>query len=66
MIYTYMLSECPEGKLVAEVANPAVSESLLEEIWYLRSCDMSWKDIIQRLRVRTVPSGYTFCTWHAG
>ena len=65
-LYIIILSECPNGKCVAEIANPAVAESLLEEIWCMRSHDVSWKDIIQRLRTSTVPSGYTFSTWKPG
>ena len=60
------LIELPDGRLVAEVLNPAVEESLLKEIWDLMANGISWKDIIQRLRPRTVPSGYAYCTWHPG
>jgi len=54
------------GKTIAETPNSVVPQGLLEEIWCLRSHDISWDDVIQRLRLRTVPSGYTYCTWHAG
>ena len=47
-------------QFVAEDANPAVGESLLEEIWCMRLHDISWNDIMQWLHTSTVSSGYTF------
>lgn len=61
-----LLLEYPNGKFVAHTANPAVTESLLQEIWCMRSHGVSWNDIIHRLRSSTVPSGYTFSTWKPG
>jgi len=66
MCIIFALSEFSNDKTTAEIPNPAVPESLLEEIWGLRSCDISWNDVIEQLRIRTVPPGYIFCTWHAG
>ena len=51
-------SEHPDGKFSAEIANPAVDEKLLEEIWCMQSHSISWSDIIHRLHIRTTPAGY--------
>ena len=50
----------------AEVPNPAVSKELMKEImkWRQEGCTMD--DVIGRLRKRTVPSGYSYHTWHKG
>ena len=66
MCIIFALSEFSNGKITAETPNPAVPERLLEKIWGLRSHDISWNDVIKQLRIRTVPPGYTFCTWYAG
>ena len=55
-----------DGKIVAELSNPAVEEDLLKEIWLMKVIGIPWEDIIQRLRTRTVPAGYTYCTWQKG
>ena len=52
-----------DGKIVAELSNPAVEEDLLKEIWLMKVNGIPWEDIVQRLRTRTVPAGYTYCTW---
>jgi len=56
-------SEHPDGKFVAEIPNPAVDETLLEEIWCMKSHGVCCSDIIHRLRIRTTPAGYTSSTW---
>ena len=58
-----------EGGVTAEIANPAVSEDLLEEVLTWREeggCTMD--DIICRLRLRTVPNGHegNLHTWCKG
>lgn len=56
----------PDGAIIADVNNPAVSTDLLKEIlhWKVENCGD--KDIITRLRQRTVPSGYQYTTWSPG
>ena len=56
----------PDGSIVAEHQNPAVPPSLLYEIWKMRSEAVSVKDVIQLLRIRTVPAGNRFNTWKWG
>lgn len=51
---------------MAEVENPAVSKVLLQEVSHWRDQGVGWKDIICRLRVRTVPFGYTHSPWKPG
>ncbi len=44
-----------------------VSPVLLCEILLWRAVQsLSWEDIISRLRLRTVPAGYTYHAWKAG
>ena len=54
------------GRLVAELPNPAVSYSVLAEIWKWMNEKASLKDVVVRLRPRTVPNGYKYHTWKAG
>lgn len=49
-----------DGAITAEVDNPAVSLSLLKEILYWKAEHCSDKDVIARLRPRTVPTGYQY------
>ena len=51
---------------MAEVPNPAVSSDLLKEILNWKQQGLMMKDIITRLRLRTVPPGYTVHNWHQG
>jgi len=51
---------------VAEEKNPAVSKDLLQEVSHWRNEGIEWGDIICRLRVRTVPFGYTPSPWRPG
>ena len=55
-----------DGKVVAEIPNVAIHEDLLLEISQWRDQGIEWIEIINRLRPRTVPAGYTFCTWRPG
>ena len=52
--------------VTAQIPNPAVSVDLLKEIhlWIEESC--SFTDIIEKLRQRTVPSGYDYHPWITG
>jgi len=52
--------------LVAEKSNPAVSSSILAEIWKWKQEKASLEDIVQYLRLRTVPIGYQYHNWKSG
>ena len=53
--------------ITAEKPNPVVTPALLCEIWLLRTLQcLSWDDIISRLRLRTVPAGYSCHAWKSG
>lgn len=56
----------PDGSVVGECYNVAVTTSLLVEIhdWMCNGATMI--DVIDRLRTRTVPAGYTPHSWHIG
>lgn len=43
-----------------------VPQETLNEIWKLKMDDMSMEDIIDRLRARTVPTGYPIHKWREG
>ena len=67
-VYTYttdVLSVgCPDGSIVATEQNPAVSAELLAEIFQWREAGATEDDVIERLRMRTVPPGYTPHLWN--
>ena len=56
----------PNGVISAQVHNPAVSNTLLKEIWQWKTEGCSDVDVITRLRMRTVPLGYDVHTWVSG
>ena len=65
-IYETLL-ELADCNIVAELSNPAIKEDLLKEIWLMKVNGILWEDIIQRLRTRTVPAGYAYCSlWQKG
>lgn len=55
-----------DGTVVAECANPAVSNTLLQEIARWKKQGICMEDIVDRLRPRTVPAGYSFLPWKPG
>ena len=56
------------GRIIARVTNPAVSSTLLQEVYQWNKEGATIDDIIERLRLRTVPSEYvgTIHTWIDG
>lgn len=54
------------GSVCAKRMNPGVSEELLRKIHSWRREGASDKDVIIRLRQRTVPDGYSYHTWIPG
>ena len=55
-----------DGSVSALESNPAISTELLREIkkWYAEGATTD--DVIERLRLQTVPPGYTFHNWTEG
>ena len=51
---------------MAKKAHPGVSGELLAEILKWQKQGLDWKDVLNRLRPRTVPPGYTYHPWKAG
>jgi hypothetical protein len=58
--------QLPDGTLVPQHQNCAVPELLLKEIWEWRQSGASDMDILSRLRLRTIPQGYTIHSWNPG
>lgn len=56
----------PNGSIVAELENPAVSRELLQEILSWKIASATPADIIDRLRKRCVPAGFSPKPWIAG
>ena len=54
------------GGITAEIPNPAVSGVILRDIQRSKEEKCSEEDIITRLRLRTIPAGYNYHTWHPG
>lgn len=55
-----------EGNIKARVANPAISNCLLSEVLSWNQEGARIEDVVARLRMRTVPSGYTIHNWIDG
>lgn len=60
------LAVLADGQIVAERKNNTVPQSVLEDIQSWTADDLSFKDILGRLRLRTVPSGYVPKSWKNG
>lgn len=56
-------SETKDGQVQAVKNNPAVPTEVLAEIFEWKQSGVDDNDIIQRLRLKTVPTGYTPCPW---
>lgn len=62
----YFFCVCVAGKsdtMEAKLFNPAVSTLLLKEIQHWIDEGATMSDVIERLRLRTVPPGYPIHTW---
>ena len=55
-----------DGKCTACIPNPAVDSDLLEKVCSWIRAGATTNDIIERLRLETVPAGYKFHTWTEG
>lgn len=56
----------PDGTIVAEKPNPAISSDVLKEIYTWMSQGASFIDVVNRLQPRAVPPGYTYTPWKPG
>ena len=52
--------------MVAEIPHSAVPTALLTEILLWKDEGCSEMDVIERLRLRTIPDGYHYHTWNYG
>ena len=66
VIVIFMSSVLPNGSVVGVVATPCVSQGLLEENDSWKRAGASVNDVLDRLRLKCVPSGYTPMPWSAG
>ena len=59
-------TDVEDGNITAVLSNPAVTVGLLSEIksWYAEGATVN--DVVERLRLRTVPCGYTIHSWTEG
>jgi len=55
-----------DGTVVAIEPSPCVDTSLLEEIYTWEENGATFEDILERLRLRCVPPGYTPTPWSSG
>lgn len=62
----YMHVGDANGQLTARVPNPAVCADLLKQVHGWVESGATTDDVVDRLRVRTVPTGYTFHKWVEG
>lgn len=55
-----------DGIITAVLSNPAITPGLLSEIksWYEEGATVD--DVVERLRLRMVPPGYTIHSWIEG
>lgn len=65
---SYCVSVDDNRRIIARVTNPAVSSALLQEVYQWNKEGATIDDVIERLRLRTVPSEYvgTIHTWIDG
>ena len=64
--YSIRYPDLSDDSISAEVVNPAVPSSLLEEIVAWKKQGATDVDVLSRLRTRCVPAGYTYTTWIPG
>ena len=58
--------ELPDGTLIAECHGTPVPINVLQEIYSWKVNGLTMDDIVQRLRVRTVPNGQVLHSWRPG
>jgi len=55
----------PDGTIQAEVDTGIIPQFILREVWLLKRKGIDLEDIVERLRPRTLPFGYTYSTAQA-
>ena len=62
----FIYVDVKDGNITAVLSNPAVTLDLLSEIksWHEEGATVN--DVVERLRLRTVPHGYTIHSWIEG
>ena len=66
IVFSCMFVVSVDGSTQASIPHYGVSESLLKEVaaWLEEGCTM--KDVVVRLRQRTVPAGHSYHSWTVG
>ena len=64
--YLVFFVEGANGEFTARVPNPAVHTDLLGKVHSWIAAGATIDDVIERLRLQTVPTGYTIHTWAEG
>ena len=58
--------QLPDGTIQVQANSSIVPQCILKNIWMWMRQGIDWKDIVERLRPRTVPPGYVYHTWTPG
>lgn len=64
-MFIYLLGAA-NGTITAMIHNPAIESSLLQQIYLWIEGGATLDDVIERLRMQTVPPGYTIHNWTEG
>lgn len=62
----FIVGVLPNGTVTTKSDDHIVPQSVLRDISRWKTEGISMSDIVDRLRPRTVPSGYKFHTWTPG
>lgn len=66
VIHVFHCTVDADGCISAECPDPAISQTILKEVWEWKRSGVNTDDIVDRLRTRTVPSGYPIHPWILG
>ena len=66
IIHLYYHSIFPDGIVGGRIPNPAIPLHVLAEISGWMRAEVSMDDVVDQLRVRTIPTGYTPHPWTPG
>ena len=64
-MFIYLLGAA-NGTITAKIHNPAVESTLLQQIYLWIEAGATLDDVIERLRLQTVPPGNTIHNWTEG
>lgn len=62
----YLLQVMSDGKIAAELSNPAVPTSVMENIFRWKQAGATFADILHRLRLKCVPPNFVPKPWIPG